>query len=38
VTHDPSVASWAQRVIRLEAGRVVGDRRSTPQPAFQEAR
>ncbi len=33
VTHDPGVAAWAQRIIRLDAGRVAADRRNTPQPA-----
>jgi ABC-type lipoprotein export system ATPase subunit len=33
VTHDPAVAAWAQRIIRLDAGSVVADRRTTPQPA-----
>jgi len=39
VTHDPAVASWAQRIIRLDGGRVVADRRSGPTNAvLQEAR
>jgi ABC-type lipoprotein export system ATPase subunit len=38
VTHDPAVATWAQRIIRLDAGRVVGDRRSgSANVALQEA-
>jgi len=38
VTHDPAVASWAQRIVRLEGGSIVGDRRSGPaNPALQEA-
>ena len=38
VTHDPAVATWAQRIIRLDAGRVVGDRRSgSANGALQEA-
>ena len=36
VTHDPAVAAWAQRIVRLDAGRVVADRRTTPQPAAAE--
>jgi ABC-type lipoprotein export system ATPase subunit len=32
VTHDPAVASWAQRIIRLDAGCVVADQRTAPQP------
>jgi ABC-type lipoprotein export system ATPase subunit len=39
VTHDPAVAAWTRRTIRLESGRVVADMRSAPQQAgaFQEA-
>ena len=39
VTHDPAVASWAQRNVRLDGGRVVGDRRPGPtNTVLQEAR
>ena len=37
VTHDSAVAAWAQRVIRLDAGRVLSDQRSTSGRALQEA-
>lgn len=30
VTHDPIVASWARRVVRLEAGRIVSDAPAVP--------
>jgi len=33
VTHDPIVAGWARRVIRLDAGRVTSDASSMPAPA-----
>ncbi len=33
VTHDPAVAAWSQRIIRLDAGRVAADHRTGPQPA-----
>ena len=33
VTHDPVVAAWARRIVRLEAGRVVADAPSTPAHA-----
>jgi putative ABC transport system ATP-binding protein len=33
VTHDPLVAAWARRVVRLEAGRVASDAPATPQPS-----
>jgi len=32
VTHDPIVAAWARRVIRLEAGRVTSDAPPLPAP------
>jgi len=32
VTHDPIVAAWARRVIRLEAGRVASDASALPEP------
>jgi ABC-type lipoprotein export system ATPase subunit len=38
VTHDPAVAAWARRIVRLEAGRVVADAPSVPANAvLQEA-
>ena len=33
VTHDPAVAAWARRVVRLDAGRVVSDDSTTPAGA-----
>jgi putative ABC transport system ATP-binding protein len=38
VTHDPIVAGWARRVIRLDAGRVTSDAPSMPTPAAAEMR
>jgi len=32
VTHDPIVAGWARRVIRLDAGRITSDAASMPAP------
>jgi ABC-type lipoprotein export system ATPase subunit len=33
VTHDPAVAAWARRIVRLETGRVVADGPSAPANA-----
>jgi ABC-type lipoprotein export system ATPase subunit len=37
VTHDPGVAAWAHRVVRLDAGRVISDDSKTPATAGTES-
>ena len=38
VTHDPIVATWARRIVRLDGGHIVSDTPAAPPPAIAGAR